>query len=78
MTALAQQLCDDGYFQNVTAADAAITNGQVYKDDNGQIRVAGSSTPVVAGVDAASQVSSATLAAGGATKHRGGSANAKW
>ena len=78
MTALAQQLCDDGLYPNVTAADAAITNGQVYKDDNGQIRCAGSPRPVVAGVDAAGQVASVTLNAGGATKHRGGSTNSKW
>lgn len=77
MTALADQLCAYGIFPNPTVADAAITAGQVYKDGNGQVRVAGCRRAVVADITAASQVTSLTSEPGGHTKTKGSGSN-KW
>lgn len=48
MTALADQLAADGYFMTTAIADLAITAGQVHRDGNSQVRVAGRSAAIVA------------------------------
>lgn len=78
MTALADQLAALGKYPSATVADLAITAGQVVRDANGQVRCAGSPTPVQADVPAASQVAALTLLPGGAAPPHKGSGNNKW
>lgn len=66
MSALAEQLAAGGYFLSVAAADEALADTRmVYRDANGQVRVKGYSSPIVASVAATSQVASLRLLADG-------------
>jgi hypothetical protein len=76
MTALADQITGLGYYPSSVIADLAITAGQVYKDGNSQIRVAGSATAIQPAVDAAGQVAALTVVQT-APGHKG-SGNNKW
>jgi hypothetical protein len=78
MTALAEQLTALGYYNTTTIADLAITAGQVYRDSNGYVRCAGSTTAVVANVAAESQVAALTLNPGGNAVPAKGQGNNKW
>jgi hypothetical protein len=78
MTALGEQLAASGYFPNTTTADLAITAGQVVRDSNGQIRVAGSSTAIEANVQTKGTRDTLTLLPGGDAPPKKGSGNNKW
>jgi hypothetical protein len=78
VTALAEQLVAGGRFPSVTVADAAITAGQVFRDANGQVRCAGSATPIQADQPSVAQVPALTLNPGGAAPPHKGTGNNKW